>query len=115
MDPENRRKFNSWAIEKSFTQEIENKPVTIRSNNISEFVIEIWNEKKKLIPTIKSLWFPQYKERVEVAIFACNKINQRKGLIYILEYKIPGVDDYCSELKKEYNLSDVQKANWIKT
>ena len=36
-------KFNPWASEKSFTQEIGNKPATKRSKNESEFVIEISN------------------------------------------------------------------------
>ena len=40
------RKFHPWAIEKSFTQQIRSKPATIRSNNESEFVIEMSNEKK---------------------------------------------------------------------
>jgi len=69
-DPENKRKFNPWAIEKSSTQKIGSKPATIRSNNGSEFVTEISNYKKsKILPTIKSLCSPQYKERVEVEIF----------------------------------------------
>ena len=41
IDPENKRKFNPWAIEKSFSQEIGNDPASIRSNNKSELVIEI--------------------------------------------------------------------------
>ena len=44
MDPEKKRKFNPWAIEKSFTQEIGSKPDTIRPNE-SEFVIKISYEK----------------------------------------------------------------------
>ena len=60
MDPENRRNFNPLAIEKSFTQKIGSKPATLRSNNESEFVIEISNDIKiKNHPTIKSLCFPQ--------------------------------------------------------
>ena len=45
MDPEKKIKLNTRAIEKSFTQEFGSKPATIRSNNESEFVIEISNEK----------------------------------------------------------------------
>ena len=55
------------------------------------------------------------QERVEVEIFACGKINESKDLIYIQDYNIPDIDDYDSELKKEYNLYDAQKATWIKT
>ena len=36
----------------------------------------------------------------EVEKFACNKINQSKGLIYINVYNITDTDDYGSELKK---------------
>ena len=43
MDLENKRNFNPWAIENSFIQEIGSKPATIRSNNESEFEIEISN------------------------------------------------------------------------
>ena len=65
MDPEKKRTFNPWAIEKSLTQEIESKPATIRSNNESEFIIEISNEKEsKILPTITSLGSPQFQERV---------------------------------------------------
>ena len=50
-----------------------------------------------------------------VETFTCDKINQSKGLIYIHECKIPVIDDYDSELKQGYNISDVQKATCIKT
>ena len=56
-----------------------------------------------------------YKERVEVGIFAFDKINQSKGLIYIYDFIIPDIDGYCSELKEQRNLSDVQKATSMKT
>ena len=45
----------------------------------------------------------------EDKIFACNKINQSQGLIYIHGYNIPDIEDYGNELKKEYNLLDVKK------
>ena len=60
------------------------KPATIRSNNKSEIVIEILNEKEsEILPTIKSICSPPFQKRVEVEIFACDKFNQRKGVIYI--------------------------------
>ena len=46
-DPEKKRKFNPWAIEKSSTQEIGSQSATIRSNNESEFFNEISTEKKQ--------------------------------------------------------------------
>ena len=92
MDPEKKIKFDPWAIEKSFTQEICCKPATIRSNNESEIVIEISNEKINL-PTITSLCSPQFHERVDIETFACNKINQSKGLVYIRDYNIPDIED----------------------
>ena len=91
------RTFNPWAIEKCFTQEIGSKPATIRWNKESEFVIEISNEKEcKILPTITSLCSPQFQEGVEVEIFACDKINQCQGLIYIHDYNIPDIEDYGS-------------------
>ena len=36
-------------------------------------------------------------------------------LIYIHDYNIPDIEDFGSELKKEFNLLDVKKATWIKT
>ena len=75
IDPDNKRKFSPRAIEKSFIRKIGSKPATIRSNNESEFVIEISNKKEsKILPAIKSFCFPQYQGRVEVEMFACNKI-----------------------------------------
>ena len=63
MDPEKKRKFNPWAIEKSFTQEIGSKPATIRSNNESEFCIWISNKKEnKILPTIKSYVLHNFKK-----------------------------------------------------
>ena len=44
MDPEKKRTFHQWAIEKSLTQEIGSKPATIKSTNESELFIEISNE-----------------------------------------------------------------------
>ena len=52
---------------------------------------------------------------IEVEILACDKINPREGLIYIHDYNISDIDDYDIELKKEYNLLDLQKTTWIKT
>ena len=90
MDPEKKRKFSSWAIEWSFTQENRSKPAAIRSNNESELVIEISNEKEsKILPAIKSLCSPHFQERLEVEIFSCDIINQSKGLIYNHEYNNP--------------------------
>ena len=87
----------------------------MRSNKGSEFVIEISNKKEsKIPPTLKSLCFPQYLERVEVEIFSYDKINQSKGLIYIQDYKNLDIDDFGRELKKKYNPSEVQKATWLK-
>ena len=62
-----------------------------------------------------SLCALQLQGRVEVEIFACDKINQSQGPIYILDYNIPVIEDYGTELKKKYNLLDVKKATWIKT
>ena len=110
------KKIQPVAIENSFIQEIGSKHATIRWNNESEFVIEISNEKEsKILPTIKSLCSPQFQERVEVEVFACDKINQSKGLIYIHDYNISEIDEYGSELMREYNLSDVQQVTWIKS
>ena len=61
--------------------------------------------------TITSLCSPQFQEKTEVEIFACDKINQNQGLIYIHDYNIPHIEDYGSELKKEYNLLDVKRSN----
>ena len=59
----------------SFVQETGSKPATVRSN-LNLNVIEISNGKEsKILPTTKSLCFPQYNKRVEVEIIACNKIN----------------------------------------
>ena len=111
MDLENKRKCNPWAIGKSFS-----KPAIIKSKNESEFVIEISDVKQsKNLPTLTSLSFPQCYERVKVEIFACEKISRSECLVYIHDYNIPEIDDYGSELKEEYNLSDKQKATWIKT
>ena len=46
---------------------------------------------------------------VEIEIFACDKINQSQGLIYIHDYNIPDIEDYDNELKEEYNLLDMKK------
>ena len=89
---------------------------TIRSNNESKFIIKVSNEKKsKILPTITPLDSPQFQERVKVEIVACDKINQRHGLIYIHDYNIPDMEEYGDELKKEYNLLDVKKATWLTT
>ena len=82
MDPEKNVKMNPWATEKSFTQELGSQPATLRSINESAFVIEVSIEKEsKILPTTKSLCSLQIQEKVEVEIFACDKINQSNGLI----------------------------------
>ena len=82
MDPEKKRKFNKNLIEKSFPQKIRRKPITIISNNESQFLIEISNEKEsRTLPNLKALCDSQYNERVKHVIFACDKINESKSLI----------------------------------
>ena len=115
MDPEKKRTFNPWVIEKSFSQEIGSKPDIIRSINESEFVIVISKEKEsKVLPTIKSPCSPHFHERVEIEIFSCGEINQNKGLIHSYDYNIPNIDDYVGDLKKKCILLDVQNATSIK-
>ena len=61
------KKLNPWAKEKSFTEEVRSKPATIISYNEVEFVIENSNEtESKILPTVKYLCFPKFKDRVEV-------------------------------------------------
>ena len=110
MDPEKKRTFYPWAIEKSFTKESGSKSATKRSNNEPELFIEISNEKEsKILPIITSLCSPQFQERFLVEIFACDKINQSQGLINI--YNIPDIENYSGELKKVHNLQYVKKSN----
>ena len=82
---------------------------------MSEFLIETINQNEsKVSSTIKSLCFPQNQEKIEFEIFACDKINQSKGLTYTYDYHFPDIGDYGSELKKAYNLLDVQGTTCIK-
>ena len=90
-------KVQPMVIRKVFFTRNCNKPATIRSNNESEFVIEISKEKEsKILPSIKSLCSTQLQKIIEVEIFVCNKINQSKGQIFIHDYNIPDLDDYSS-------------------
>ena len=120
MITDENKKYNPWAIEKSFTNEIGKKPISIRSSaQPSEYIIEIAKESEsKILPTIKSLALPEYQKTVQVEITPCNSINQCKGLIYIQDHNVSDnntADNFCSRLQKEYNLHEVQKAIWIKT
>ena len=99
-------------MEKNYTQEIVSKPATIRSNHKSKFVIEISNEKEsKILPTITSLAYPQFQERVKVETVIWDYINEKQGLIYIHDYNIPDIEECGNKLKEEYNLLDVKKSN----
>ena len=115
MDPENKRTFNKWAIEKNFTQKIGSKPATIRTNNASQLLIDISNEKeRKFLPITTTLCSSQFQERVDFEMFACDKIHQGQGLTYIHDYNIPDIEDHSRQLNKEYNLLDVKKLAWLK-
>ena len=54
MDPEKKKKFHPWEIEKSFTHEIGTEPATKRSNNESDFFIDISNEQEAKFFQLKS-------------------------------------------------------------
>jgi len=78
MNPEKKKKFSPWMIQKCFKQELGNKPRTIRSKSESEFVIEVNNEaESEAISSIKKL------NNIDVRITKCTNINQSKGLVYI--------------------------------
>ena len=76
--------------------------------------MNLQTKKKAKFFQLKTHYFTQYKESVEVEIFARDRIGQGQGLIYIHNSSILVIYDYDRELKKEYNLSDVQKATLIK-
>ena len=91
---------NGSRKKKSCTQEILSKLATTKSNNESEYVIKNANENEsKILPIEKALCSLHSQERFQVDL--------------LHNYNNPDIDDYDSELKKEYNLSDVQKATWI--
>ena len=46
VEPENKRKFNLWVIEKSFTLKIGSKLAAIRSNNESNLSLKSQTKKK---------------------------------------------------------------------
>ena len=101
MYKENKKKFSPWLIEKHFTQAIGNKPVTL---NLSNF-----------LATITELNFPEYQQIVPAEISASYKMNQSKGMIYIQKYNTTDFTEYREQLKKEFNLLDVQKSTWFIT
>merc|ERR1719259_523039 len=112
MNPEQKKKFSPWMIEKCFTQVLWTKPRSIRSKSDSEFIIEINTEgQSRNILSIEKL------NNVDVRITECTNINQSKGLVYIYDYNVPDSDfkEYSTDLKKAFNLVHVQKAFWIKT
>jgi len=70
MNPEQKKEFSPWMIQKFFTQELGNKPRTIKSKSKSEFFTEVNNEtESKTISSIKKL------NNVNVRITECTKIN----------------------------------------
>ena len=48
--------------------------------------------------------FYTVQEKCRIEIFACDKINQSKGLIIIHDCNTPYVNEYYSDLMKDYNL-----------
>ena len=80
MDPEKKRIFNPWAIERTFSQEIGSKPATIRSNNESELVFEILNEKeRKILPAITSPVLHNFKKESNLKDSRATKSTKAKA------------------------------------
>ena len=70
MNPEQKNKFSPWMIRKCFTQELDNKPRTIRSKSESKFLIEVnYEAESRTILSIKKL------NNVDVRMTECTNIN----------------------------------------
>ena len=67
------------------------------------------------LATIIELNFPEYQQTAAVEISASYKMNQSKGMIYIQKYNTTDFTEYREQLKKEFNLLDVQKSTWFIT
>merc|ERR1719259_1557505 len=105
MNPEKKKKFSPWLIERCFTQLLWGKPRSIRSKSESEFIIKVNNEdQSKAILSIQKLY------NVDVQVTECTNINQSKGLVYIYDYNVPdsGFEEYSTNLKNAFNLVHVQ-------
>ena len=61
------------------------------------------------MPAIKKI------NNVDVKISENSNINTSKGLIFIYGYNMSNFEDYKTEIMKEFNLWDVQRATLIRS
>jgi len=101
-----------WTIEKDLVDHLGKKPVYLRSkpNEESTLIVEIAtkNDAIKMRELEKLGGIP-------VDVGTSDSRNPEKGLIYIQGYDLLHYEQYTESLRQQYNLAQVEMANWIKT
>ena len=101
-----------WTIEKGIVELLGKKPVYCRRkpNEESTLIVEIATKND----AIKMRELEKLGD-IPVDVGTSDTRNPEKGLIYIQGYDLLHNEQYIESLRQQYNLAQVEMANWIKT
>ena len=105
---ENKRKLTPWLLQKSVQHAIGEKPKSIRSSGKGAFIIEV-----STVQQSRDILKLAQINNMPVEIREDHNIKN-KALIYIHQYDLRDFEQFREGLKDDFNLYDVQMANWIK-
>ena len=108
IEESQKRKVTPWLLEKSITQQLNNKPKCLRTNGKNLFLVEVSNEREgselKQLKTING---------TEVTISENRNVNTRKGLTYVYEYDLSDFESCRMGMLQNPAIKYVVIATWI--
>ena len=105
---------NPWFIEKALKEHTGKTPRKCRGSPHDDdtFIIEVGSlEESRKMSTLEKIG----NYEVTVQVNQNQNLNLKNGLIYIQGYDMMDFDEYKKDLMKDFNLSNVEHATWIKT
>ena len=91
-------------------QQVGSKPKTIATTNNTTFTIEIATREESIaMQAVKKI------NGIDVEVTVNTALNINKGLVYIYGYNRIDFEAFKAGLAKQYGLSSVVEATWIKT
>ena len=91
-------------------QQVGSKPKTIRITNKTTFIVEIATREESItMQAVNKINGINVEGTVNIAL------NINKGLVYIYEYNTVDFEAFKAGLAKQYGLSNIVEAIWIKS
>ena len=105
-----RRKVNPYRIVGTIKAVTGKEPRSVTGNSRSSVTVCL--EQPSQLPLVERI---KEIDGVECTVRQHPTFNYSKGLIYIYDFSIPNLPEFQEQMKSNYNIADIQPANFIRT